>query len=136
MLKTFSALFIISLVLMLLLDGLWLGVMVKRFYAPHIGSLMADKPSLPPAILFYVIYIIGLNALVLWPSLQQNTPLLKTACTGALLGFVAYTTYDLTNQATLKNWPWILSAVDMIWGAVLTGSVSGGAVFLVRMFKG
>lgn len=112
------------------LDAVWLSTMTKKFYAPRLGHLMGEVQWLP-AVIFYLLYAMGVVYLVLVPAMQYNWTFARTAFTGAVLGLICYATYDLTNQATLKNWPVAVTVVDMIWGAVLTGLVVA-AVFFVN----
>lgn len=110
---------------MLVLDMLWLGVVAKSFYQAGIGHLMADRPIIPVAAAFYVMYAAGLVFFAV-VSTETSPGFAKTALYGALFGFFAYATYDLTNLATLKNWPVSLALVDMAWGTVVS-SVSAVA---------
>ena len=123
-----------SLILMLALDALWLTFMLKRFYAPRIGPLMADSPQFTAAGVFYLIYAAGIAFFVVVPVVQSGAGAWKVFLTGALLGLLCYATYDLTNQATLRAWPLSLTVVDMAWGALLTGTVSLIACSLTRHF--
>jgi uncharacterized membrane protein len=110
---------------MVALDLLWLGVLAKSMYSQGIGHLMADQPKLAAALLFYMLYAAGLIVFAVAP--QASDPAWgKTLLMGALFGLVAYATYDLSNLATLRNWPVSLALVDMAWGAVLS-AVSAGA---------
>lgn len=120
---------------MLILDGVWLGIMLKRFYPLHIGHLIADSPKIVPAVVFYLIYAFGVYLFVVQPSVQNNSGYLHVLFMGLMFGFVTYATYDLTNHATLKNWPLIVTVVDMAWGAFLTGVVSICSVYLTRSFR-
>ena len=88
-----------------------------------------------PAGIFYALYTFGIVYLVINPALSGGFGLIKVFCVGMVLGLVSYATYDLTNQATLKNWPLVVTVVDLVWGAVLTGSVSAFAVWLLRIWK-
>ena len=116
--------FLVAFTTFLVVDGLWLTVVAKNFYAKHLGYLMAPKPNLTAVGIFYVIYIFTLVILILAPALQKGS--LTTAIwTGALFGFCAYATYDLTNLATIKDWPLLITIVDLIWGTTLTATVSG-----------
>lgn len=119
-----------------LIDALWLRAMGPTFYRASIGSLMADRPSLAPAVAFYLIYFAAIVLFAVAPALAHGG--WRTALGyGAALGFVAYATYDLTNQATLKVWPLRLTLVDMAWGTILT-AIAATAAFLVTraIFKG
>ncbi len=131
--KTFFVAYLACLLVMLPIDAVWLAVMGKRFYPARIGHLLADKPSFLPAGAFYLVYILGLAALVVVPAFNQGTGYLENFFYGALLGLVAYGTYDLTNQATLKDWPVLVTLVDLAWGALLTGAVSTLALYLSNL---
>lgn len=110
------ALFILA---MLIVDGFWLFFMADILYRPTIGHLMGDSFNLGPAIIFYLLYGLGVSVFVLN---QESTKLKQVFFKGALFGLVSYGTYDLTNQAVIEGWPSFLSAIDMAWGALLTGS--------------
>lgn len=111
-------------VVMVALDMLWLGVIAKSMYQEAIGHLMADKPRVAAAGVFYVVYALGLVVFVLAPYADE--PLWgRTLLLGALFGFVAYATYDLSNLATLKNWPVKLTLIDLCWGSVLSVVAAG-----------
>lgn len=105
------------------IDAVWLSVIANKFYKSQIGSLLLDKPNMPAAVLFYVIYVVGIVLFVLAPALEAQS-WKHAAVYGALFGLVAYATYDLTNLATLKGWTVKLVVVDLLWGMVLTGTVS------------
>ncbi len=120
---------------MLLLDSIWLTTMVKTFYAKYIGQLFAPTPSIAPAIIFYLLYTVGVLVFVVFPALSGNYSLVKVFTYGALFGLVAYATYDLTNQATLKIWSTIITIVDLMWGAFITGTASTIAVWVSRLWK-
>jgi len=119
---------------MLAIDAVWLFTMSKSFYWTHIGSLLADSPRLAPAAVFYLIYALGASILVVVRTVGGGSGYLEVFLLGALLGLFAYGTYDLTNQATLKEWPMIVTVVDLVWGSLLTGVVSMISVSLTRLF--
>jgi uncharacterized membrane protein len=112
-----------------IIDAIWLKTM-NPFYRRQIGDLMADKPNLGYAVVFYVIYIAGIVFFALRPTLDGGS-WLSAVGYGAALGAFAYATYDLTNAATLKTWPWQLVVVDILWGAALTAlaTLAGWLVF-------
>jgi uncharacterized membrane protein len=126
--------FIVSLLALLAIDSVWLTVMAKKFYSQHIGHIMASSPNLVPAGAFYLVYSLGITFFVVTPAVHNNSSLTKVFLTGALLGLVAYATYDLTNHATIKNWPTIVTLVDLIWGALLTGAVSLIAFYVTKHY--
>jgi uncharacterized membrane protein len=112
-----------------IIDAIWLKTM-NPFYRRQIGDLMADKPNLGYAVVFYVIYIAGIVFFALTPALDGGS-WLSAVGYGAALGVFGYATYDLTNAATLRTWPWQLIVVDILWGAVLTAlaTLAGWLVF-------
>ena len=117
-----------------LIDSVWLRTMYKRLYQPEIGELMVRGGfRMGPAIVFYVLYIVGMMIFAVGPALaagKWQIALLQ----GALLGFFCYMTYDLTNYATLKVWSLKVTILDMIWGTVLTGSAAAaGAAITMRI---
>ncbi|MCF5053575.1 DUF2177 family protein [Pseudomonas syringae] len=107
-----------TLIAFLLLDGLWLGVLMGPTYKALLGSLMLDQPRLLPAVLFYLLYALGCVVFAVLPSGSWQ----RAARLGALLGLVAYGTYDLSNWATLQGWSAGLAVMDMAWGTVLTAA--------------
>lgn len=112
-----------SVVAFLAIDSVWLSTMTSRFYKPRLGSLLAEQPNLAAAAAFYLLYVVGVVALAVVPGIREGA-LLGALWRGALFGFLAYATYDLTNLATVKDWPLDLTLVDLVWGTVLTGAVS------------
>jgi len=133
--KIFFVSYFIAAVTMIIIDFIWLTLMMKPFYQKQIGHLMTNTPVMLPIILFYGIFILGLIVLVVSPALSGNFSYLKLFLYGALFGLVAYGTYDLTNHATLKNWPAIVTIVDLIWGTLLTGTVAVIAKFITKFFS-
>jgi len=111
--------FFIALLVFGAIDVFWIGVVANKIYKKYIGKLLLDKFLALPAIIFYIIYIIGLVVFAIQPALNQHT-LGGAIWRGALLGFVCYATYDLTNLATLKNWSKTLTYIDLAWGTVLS----------------
>lgn len=101
------------------LDAIWLTLATPRLYKPLLGEILTDKPSMPAAVAFYLIYLAGIVLFAVEPGLKAGSAM-RTALMGAALGFVAYATYDLTNQATLKVWSWKITAADLTWGVILT----------------
>lgn len=116
--------YLVALVTFLIIDGLWLTVVAKNFYAKYLGFIMTQTPNLVAAGIFYLIYILGMVVLILSPALQKGS-LMSAIFTGALFGLCGYATYDLTNLATIKDWPLLVTIVDLIWGTVLSGAVAG-----------
>lgn len=117
-----------TLLLMVALDMLWLGLVATSWYQQGIGHLMAEDPKIGVAVVFYAVYALGLMVFVVLPASKGTADggWGTTLVRGALFGFFAYATYDLTNWATLKNWPGSVALVDMAWGAVVS-SLSAAA---------
>lgn len=113
------------------IDLLWLGVMNSRFYKIQLAGLMSDKINWLPAILFYILFIIGLLLLVVLPAIDRGS-WIRAMLLGGLFGMVAYATYDLSNLATIKNWPVIVTIVDIIWGTVLSAILALISYFIAR----
>ncbi len=125
----FIKLYIIALPVFLAMDMAWLGLVAKNFYAKRIGFLMKTEINWTAAVLFYLLFIIGLVLFVIMPAVGKNS-WVHALLFGALFGLIAYATYDLTNLATLKDWPLLVTIVDLAWGAVLAGSVSMVTFFI------
>ena len=113
------------------IDAVWLSVVANKFYKSQIGSLLLDKPNFVPAVLFYIIYVVGIVTFVLAPALEKGSWKYAMGY-GALFGLVAYATYDLTNLSTIKGFTTKLVAVDLLWGTVLTAAVATIAFFILH----
>ena len=131
--KQMLMIYLITLAVFFLIDMIWLGVVAKGFYRRHLGTMLSPKVNWAAAILFYLLFIVGLLVFVIKPALISGEPL-KALFFGALFGLISYATYDLSNLATLKDWPLIVTIVDLIWGSVLGGAVSFFSVLLGRQF--
>jgi len=101
----------------------WLGLVARGFYQKHLGFLLRTPPNWTAAIVFYLMFVAGLLVFVVVPGLQAGSAK-KVLILGALFGLITYATYDLTNQATVKDWPAIVTVVDLCWGGVLATAVS------------
>ena len=121
-------LWIASALVMLPIDAVWLTLMAQPFYRVHIGHLLAPDFAVGPAVAFYLLYVSGIVALAQRGAADWR----EAAVRGAMLGLVAYGTYDLTNEATLQGWPTVVTVVDLVWGTVLTGTVAGAGFALAR----
>ncbi len=121
--KDFLRLYGVTLLAFLAIDLVWLGWVARSFYQKHLGYLMRPSPNWTAAIAFYLLFILGLVVFVIQPGLQAGSTR-KVLLLGALFGLITYATYDLTNHATVKDWPWIVTVVDLCWGVVLATSVS------------
>jgi uncharacterized membrane protein len=119
----FIKLYFIALPVFLLIDMVWLGLVAKNFYRNQIGFLMTPNINWLAAIIFYLLFIVGLLLFVIMPALEKGS-WTHALWFGALFGLITYATYDLTNLATIKDWPILVTVVDLAWGAVLAASVS------------
>lgn len=124
-------LYVIILTLLFMLDAIWIGVVAKNFYLNNLGHLMRPDIQWMAAIIFYLIYALGILILVILPSLKEGS-LSKAILYASLLGLICYATYDLTNLATLKGWPLLVTYVDLIWGTTLTALVATLTFFIAR----
>lgn len=113
------------------IDSVWIGLIANKFYKKNLGHLLADKPKFVPAVIFYVIYIAAMVFFVVDPALAAGS-LSYAIGHGAFLGLFAYATYDLTNAATLKKWPKIVTFVDMAWGTFVTTAVCAIAFLILQ----
>jgi uncharacterized membrane protein len=119
----FVKLFFIALPVFFVIDMIWLVLVAKNFYQKQIGFLMKPDINWFAAIIFYLLFILGLVTFVISPAVEKQS-WIHALLFGALFGLITYATYDLTNLATLKDWPLVVTVVDLIWGTVLAASIS------------
>lgn len=127
----FWKLYLIALPIFLLVDVVWLGLIAKNFYNQQIGILMKNNTNAFAALVFYVLFTAGILIFVVIPGLEKSIGY-QVILSGALFGLVTYSAYDFSNLATLKNWPLVVTLVDLLWGALLTSLVSA-ATYLVAI---
>jgi len=125
----YSAAYAGALATLVVADMIWLGSMVSRVYRPTLGDILLSGVNLPPAIVFYLLYPVGVLIFAVAPALKNGSPT-DAIVSGALFGFFAYTTYDLSNYATLRNWTLQLTIIDIAWGTLL-GAMTAAAGFLL-----
>jgi uncharacterized membrane protein len=118
---------------MLPLDVVWLSTMGRTFYKEQLGSLLLERPAMLPAVAFYLLYAAGVVFFAVMPAVREQS-LLTALLNGAVLGLVAYATYDLSNLATLKGFTTAVGLVDLAWGTVLTALTAFSATLLGRWF--
>lgn len=106
-----------------LIDAIWLGVIANKLYKDELGNLLLEKPNMVAAVLFYIIFVIGIVVFAVMPAVSAGDWKIALGL-GALLGLVTYATYDLTNLATLKGFPVKIVVIDLIWGTLLTATVA------------
>lgn len=134
MLKFFVA-YIATATVFLAVDFIWLSQIARKFYTDALGDLLLERPNIAAAAVFYAVYVIGIIIFAVSPAMKlgsSHTALIN----GALFGFFAYATYDMTNYATLRNWPLSVSVVDIIWGTLLTGFSAFSGYLITRQLIG
>jgi uncharacterized membrane protein len=123
--------YLLTTVVFFAVDMAWLGLIAKDLYKKYLGNFLSDKVNWPAAIIFYLLFIIGIFYFAILPAVEKNS-LAKAIIAGALFGFFTYATYDLTNLATLKNWPLPIVFIDIMWGSVLACIVSTAGYYIVK----
>jgi len=123
-----------TFVVFFIVDMAWLGFVAKDLYKKYLGNFLSEKVNWTATIVFYLLFVVGIFIFVVLPSVEKNS--LRNALTlGMLFGFFTYSTYDLTNLATLKNWPLIIVIIDIAWGSVLTGIVGTAGFYITKYFQ-
>jgi len=125
----FLKLYLIAFPVFLGIDAIWLTQVAKNFYAKHLSYLMSKNPNLIAALIFYLIFIAGLIVFVITPAIDKKS-WTQALFAGAFFGLVTYATYDLTNLATVRDWPMLITVVDLIWGMTLSASISTATYFI------
>ena len=128
--QTFFTLYLISVPVFFIIDMIWLGFVASSFYRERLGDML--QINWPAAIVFYLVFLVGLIFFAVYPQLDKGWQLVMLY--GGLFGFFTYATYDLTNLATLKDWPLDLVVVDIIWGTCLGASVAVATYFIYNAF--
>jgi len=127
-------LYIITFVVFFAIDFIWLNFIAKNIYATKIGHLLAENPRLFPALIFYLVFIVGVIIFAVLPGYEAQN-IWKTVMLGALFGLLTYSTYDLTNLATLKNWPISVTIIDLIWGTSISTVTSVAGYYIAMALK-
>ncbi len=129
--KTMITAYVATLTIFVAIDFVWLSTMAERLYRPALGDMLAPQFRLAPAVAFYLLYAGGLTFLAVKEGLRRASP--STALLyGAVVGFTAYATYDLTNQATLKYWSTALTLADLAWGSILSAVSAAASVWITH----
>jgi len=123
--------YILTFVVFFILDMVWLGFIAKDLYKKYLGDFLSEQVNWTAAVIFYLLFVIGVFIFVILPSVEKNS-LASAIISGALFGFFSYATYDLTNLATMKNWPLHIVFIDISWGAFLTSVVSTAGFYIVK----
>lgn len=129
---TFLKLYGVSFIIFFAIDLLWLGIIAKKLYQNQIGHLLKTDVNWVAAIIFYLLFIGGLVIFVLLPAVEKGS-IFQALYMGALFGLLTYATYDLTNLATLKDWPLQITLIDLAWGTFLGASTSTISYFIFNL---
>ena len=129
----FLKMYSVAVPIFFIIDLLWLGVLAKDIYQKYMGHLMRATPNWPVAVVFYLLFVVGLVIFVINPAIEKNS-WTYALFYGAMFGFFTYMTFDLTSMAVLKDWPWEIVIIDIMWGIVLSGSVSLISYLIVKNF--
>lgn len=132
--KTILIGYILTFIVFLIVDLLWLGVIAKNIYSKYLGSFLSDNVNWTAAIIFYFIFVVGVSVFAIYPAVEKES-VLRAIILGALFGFFTYATYDLTNLATLKGWPISIVIIDIIWGSILSAIVSVSGYYIVKLIS-
>lgn len=130
--KQFVVSYLATGIVFLILDAIWLTLMGPTFYRAMLGDKMLETFSLAPAVTFYLIYLVGVLVFAVYPAFASGN-WITAVLYGGFFGFCAYATYDLTNQATLKDWPVMLTVTDLVWGTVVT-AVSATLGYMISSY--
>jgi uncharacterized membrane protein len=127
--------YLVAVPVFFLIDMVWLGVVAKNVYGKYMGHLLRPVPNWPAAIVFYLLFIVGLVIFAIHPALKQQS-WQYALLWGAVFGFFTYMTFDMTNLAVLKDYPWQIVIIDVIWGVVLSSSVSVVSYLIASKYFG
>jgi len=126
--------YVLTFIVFIVIDLTWIGFLAKDLYKNQLGKFLSGDVNWPAAIIFYLLFIVGIFVFVILPALEKDS--LKTVLVmGALFGLITYATYDLTNLATVKDWPVKIVVIDMLWGASLTCMVSVAGFFICKWLR-
>lgn len=123
--------FLVTFAVFMVIDLIWLGIIAKNLYAKYLGFIMTDQINWLAAVVFYVIFIVGMLFFVIHPALDKGS-IQSAFLVGALYGFITYATYDLTNLATLKDWPLTITVIDLAWGTTLSMLTAGISTAIIQ----
>jgi uncharacterized membrane protein len=123
--------YLLTFLVFLIVDMLWLGVIAKGIYQKYLGGFLSDNVNWTAAFIFYFIFVLGISIFAIYPSVNKDS-VNNAILMGALFGFFTYATYDLTNLATLKGWPLSIVFIDIIWGSFLSAFVSFSGFYIVK----
>ena len=125
--------YLVALVFFFAIDMVWLGLIAKNLYRAQIGHLLKQNPNWTAAIVFYLLFIFGVLVFVINPAIAEGS-FIAALWRGALFGLITYATYDLTNLATMSNWPLAITLIDLVWGTFLSSSVATLSYLVIQKF--
>ena len=123
--------YLLTAVVFFAIDLTWLGLIAKNLYRKYLGGFLSDTVNWTAAFVFYALFIVGIFIFSILPAVEKNS-FSHAVIMGGLFGFFTYATYDLTNLATLKNWPLTIVYIDIIWGTILTGLVAAAGYLITK----
>jgi len=123
--------YLLTFVVFLMVDMLWLGVIAKNTYQKYLGGFLSDNVNWTAAVIFYLIFVVGISIFAIYPAVNKGS-VFNAILMGALFGFFTYATYDLTNLATLKGWPLTIVFIDILWGTTLSAIVSFSGYYIIK----
>lgn len=127
-------LYLLTFIFFLAIDFVWLNFVAKNLYSQKIGNLLAENANLIPALIFYILFIVGVIIFVIIPGYEAKS-LGKTLFLGALFGIMTYSTYDLTNLATLKDWPISVTIIDIVWGTSVSTVTAVAGYYIAKLLN-
>jgi uncharacterized membrane protein len=130
----FGKYYVIALVVFVILDAIWLGIISRNLYSKYLGYIMTETPNWIAAIIFYLLFIVGIIVFVVFPGIEEKNLWISFG-KAALFGLVTYATYDLTNLATIKSWPIQITIIDLIWGTFLSSIVGVTTIILGKWWQ-
>ena len=130
----FGKYYLIALVVFVILDAIWLGIISRNLYSKYLGYIMTETPNWIAAIIFYLLFIVGIVVFVVFPGIEEKNLWISFG-KAALFGLVTYATYDLTNLATIKSWPIQITIIDLIWGTFLSSIVGVTTIILGKWWQ-
>jgi len=130
--KTVLISYVLTFIVFLAVDMIWLGFIAKNLYRKYLGDFLSDKVNWTAAFIFYLLFVIGISIFAIYPAVNKDS-VSSAILLGALFGFFTYATYDMTNLATLKDWPLPIVIIDILWGSALSAIVSLSGFYIVKL---
>lgn len=131
--KIFLYSWVLLLVMIVFMDLVWFGMTIDSFYKPNLSHIVSSNFKYHVAVVFYILYSFGIAYLIIIPNFHLNSSVWQIMSAGFVMGFVTYSAYNLTNQATIENWPIVVTVIDTFWGTTLTATVSSITYKLIKL---